>query len=56
MNPVPGFPRKGSPRPKARRCRAKHLFEVALEQARRQYSFYVTGYVVMPEHVHLLVS
>jgi putative transposase len=37
-------------------ARAKRLFEVALEQTRRQYGFYVTGYVVMPEHVHLLVS
>ena len=36
--------------------RAKRLFERALEQARRQYGFWVTGYVVMPEHVHLLVS
>jgi putative transposase len=35
---------------------AKRLFEQALEQARRQYGFYITGYVVMPEHVHLLVS
>ncbi|HZD33023.1 MAG TPA: transposase [Candidatus Angelobacter sp.] len=35
---------------------AKHCFEVALEQARRQYGFFVTGYVIMPEHVHLLVS
>jgi putative transposase len=35
---------------------AKRLFESALEQARRQYGFSVTGYVVMPEHVHLLVS
>lgn len=32
------------------------LFERALEQVRRQYGFSVTGYVVMPEHVHLLVS
>ena len=37
-------------------ARAKRLFESALEQARRQYGFWVTGYVVMPEHVHLLVS
>ena len=37
-------------------ARAKRLFETALEQARRQYGFYVSGYVVMPEHVHLLVS
>jgi len=35
---------------------AKRRLEVALEQARRQYGFYITGYVVMPEHVHLLVS
>jgi putative transposase len=35
---------------------AKRLFEQALEQARRQYGFYITGYVVMPEHVYLLVS
>ena len=33
-----------------------HLFEVALEWSRRHYDFYVIGYVVMPEHVHLLVS
>jgi putative transposase len=32
------------------------LFEVALEQAHRQYGFFVTGYVIMPEHVHLLLS
>ena len=36
--------------------RAKRLFEFALEQSRRQYGFWVSGYVVMPEHVHLLVS
>jgi putative transposase len=35
---------------------AKRLFQRALEQTRRQYGFWVTGYVVMPEHVHLLVS
>src|SRR5919198_3353487 len=27
-----------------------------LEAVRRQYRFVVLGYVVMPEHVHLLVS
>jgi putative transposase len=32
------------------------LFEAALETMRRRYLFVVTGYVVMPEHVHLLVS
>ena len=31
-------------------------FERALEAARRKYCFCVIGYVVMPEHVHLLVS
>jgi putative transposase len=30
--------------------------ERALEGTRRGYRFFVTGYVVMPEHVHLLVS
>ena len=35
---------------------AKHLVERALEQARRQYGFWVSGYVIMPDHVHLLVS
>ena len=35
---------------------AKRLIELALEQTRRQYRFWLTGYVVMPEHVHLLVS
>jgi putative transposase len=32
------------------------LFEDGLERMRRRYGFYVVGYVVMPEHVHLLVS
>ena len=34
----------------------RELVERALENARRSYRFFVTGYVVMPEHVHLLVS
>jgi len=33
----------------------REVVERALEQVRRQYGFFVTGYV-MPEHVHLLVS
>ena len=37
-------------------ARAKRMFELALEQTRRQYGFWVTGYVIMPEHVHLLMS
>jgi len=32
------------------------LFEHTLEAMRRRYVFHVFGYVVMPEHVHLLVS
>ena len=32
------------------------LFLEILEQVRRQYHFIVVGYVVMPEHVHLLIS
>jgi putative transposase len=35
---------------------ACELFERSLEAARRGYVFFVFGYVVMPEHVHLLVS
>src|SRR5690348_1658147 len=35
---------------------ARGLFERSLEVIRRRYRFFVTGYVVMPEHVHLLVS
>src|SRR5271165_6263848 len=36
--------------------RARDLFKRALEQARVRYGFYVAGYVVIPEHVHLLMS
>jgi putative transposase len=36
--------------------RARDLFERALEQARVRYGFCVAGYVVMPEHVHLLMT
>ena len=32
------------------------MVEHALERVRLGYRFYVNGYVVMPEHVHLLVS
>jgi putative transposase len=35
---------------------ARELFEDALERVRRRYLFAVAGYVVMPEHVHLLVD
>jgi putative transposase len=42
-------PRLGSPA----RC---DLFVQKLEQTRRRYALRVYGYVVMPEHVHLLVA
>jgi putative transposase len=32
------------------------VFERTLERVRQWYGFFVTGYVVMPEHVHLLLS
>ena len=31
------------------------MFECSLETMRVRYSFLLTGYVVMPEHVHLLI-
>src|SRR5581483_10739638 len=36
--------------------RARDRFLSVLEQTRRQYRFVVVGYVVMPEHVHLLIA
>ena len=35
---------------------ARDRFEAELERVRSSYGLYVTGYVVMPEHVHFLVS
>ncbi len=35
---------------------ARRVFEQTLERVRRWYDFYVVGYVIMREHVHLLVS
>jgi putative transposase len=32
------------------------MFESALERVRHSYKLYIYGYVVMPEHVHLLLS
>jgi putative transposase len=34
----------------------RDLFLTVLEQMRRRYQFVVVGYVVMPEHIHLLIS
>jgi putative transposase len=36
--------------------RARDVFEQTLERSRLWYGFYISGYVVMPEHVHLLIS
>ena len=35
---------------------SRDIFEQILERTRQWYDFYVAGYVVMPEHVHLLIS
>ncbi len=43
-------------KPKLATPEARAAFEVSLEQTRRKYGLYITGYVVMPEHVHLLLS
>jgi putative transposase len=42
--------------PKLATPRASAVFEHALEQTRLTYAFGIIGYVVMPEHVHLLVG
>ena len=36
--------------------RARDILVDSLERCRRWYGFYIVGYVVMPEHVHLLLS
>ena len=43
-------------RPFLQTSRVKQLFEEALEKSRRRYGFFVVGYVIMPEHVHILIS
>ena len=35
---------------------SRRIFESALERVRRSYRLYIYGYVVMPDHVHLLLS
>jgi REP element-mobilizing transposase RayT len=42
--------------PLLRNPRDRDLFLSVLEQVRRRYRFVLVGYVVMPEHIHLLVS
>ncbi len=36
--------------------KAASIFEHSLESTREKYQFHLLGYVVMPEHVHLLLS
>src|SRR5438477_358248 len=43
-------------RPLLGSARNRDLFLQVLEHVRRHYRFVVVGYVVMPEHVHLLVG
>jgi putative transposase len=35
---------------------SRDIFEQTLERVRGWYGFYVAGYVVMPEHVHLMIT
>ena len=35
---------------------ARNLFVKELNKVRREYKFLLVGYVVMPNHVHLLIS
>jgi putative transposase len=43
-------------RPLLRTPEAAHTFELGLERIRRDYRLRVYGYVVMPDHVHILIS
>ncbi len=43
-------------RPLLGSCGNRDLFPEVLERVRRRYYFVVAGYVVMPEHVHLLLG
>ncbi|HEY6768907.1 MAG TPA: transposase [Candidatus Sulfotelmatobacter sp.] len=36
--------------------RSRDCFLSILEQTRQRYRFVVVGYVVMPEHIHLLIT
>ncbi len=42
--------------PKLGKPHARNIFEQSLGRTQRAYGFCVVGYVVMPEHVHLLVT
>src|SRR5712664_1182353 len=42
--------------PLLRTIRARNVFVRALGKIRERHKFLLVGYVVMPEHVHLLIS
>ena len=42
--------------PQLRSAKRRDLFLMILEETRRKYRFVVHGYVVMPEHFHLLIT
>ncbi len=42
--------------PHLRTARRRDLFLTLLEETRRKYRFVVHGYVLMPEHFHLLIT
>ena len=42
--------------PLLRSARSRDRLLSILEQTRKRYRFVVVGYVMMPEHIHLLVS
>ncbi len=42
--------------PLFRSVRARNVFVRVLDEVRAKYGFAVVGYVIMPEHVHLLIS
>src|SRR5271157_4795207 len=42
--------------PLLKTVRARQLFVRELGRVRAEYGFLLVGYVVMPEHVHLLIS
>jgi putative transposase len=43
-------------KPKLAAPRTRSVFERSLELTRLDYGFCVAGYVIMPEHVHLLIT
>ncbi|MGA9143738.1 MAG: transposase, partial [Candidatus Acidiferrales bacterium] len=42
--------------PFLRTARARNIFLIVLNEVRGRYQFAIIGYVVMPEHIHLLMS